>query len=169
MESGRYRYNQLDLNELGSSAMGARRALFVTTFALALAGCGSEQGSVSDTPKGPPFAVLVLAPPSPADAGAFERRLRTEFQSFATEAGLKFADDSDTNKKIHSKDHLVWLFAYEKDVSVLVGWNIGSFEASEVALFGDATGKRPREVYASLLKHLSKTGMQYTVKKAPNI
>lgn len=129
-----------------------------------IAACGPNPGSIHDTPSGAPFVLFRLPEPSQVDdASDFERKLRAEFANFARSQGLELADNSDVQQQQQDKRHVVSLMAYERRVSLMVDWNGGALFANTVAVYGDATAKRPLQVYEALFLHLRATNIPFTV------
>lgn len=134
-----------------------------------LLGCGPVPGSVADTPKGAPFAVLSLPSPSEVEAPQqFEQRLRRELSAFAAQNNMRFADDSDEHKRIENRDPLVWLSAYETRVLVLVDWNTRSYRPNIIAIIGNEKEERPRQIHAALIQHLKRAEIPFKVEQSPH-
>jgi hypothetical protein len=98
-----------------------------------------------------------------ANASDFEKLLRAEFANFAKAQGLEFADSSVEQRQLQSREHLVWLTAYEKQVSLLVDWGGDTLHSNMVAVNGDGSAERPRQIYEALVRHLRATNIPFTV------
>jgi hypothetical protein len=97
------------------------------------------------------------------DASNFEKKIRTEFAKFARSQGLEIWDNSHAPWVQHPERHMVALLAFERRVSLNVNWNSDTFFGNAVAMYGDGTAERPRQVYEALVQHLKATNIPFTI------